>query len=189
MVLEKSSDDDWWKAKKKNSPDEDDEEPEGLIPNNYIEEVSCRCCTQCAQVSIVNAIRMDAAESRIVIYVDVCYFHIKLYLFDCPILYPPLFFSFLFSSPTLPILLPITGMCVTSYRSLNCGTLPPLTTWNLRHPRSTKQKPFTITRAKPMKSSPSKKTPSSMCTTRQIRTGPSWASTETMALPQQTTSK
>jgi hypothetical protein len=38
MVLEKSSDDAWWKAKKKGSP-EDEEEPEGLIPNNYIEEV------------------------------------------------------------------------------------------------------------------------------------------------------
>jgi|TARA_R110002003_G_scaffold59_26_gene5399 hypothetical protein len=40
MVLEKSSDDDWWKAKKKGRADEE-EEPEGLIPNNYIEEVSC----------------------------------------------------------------------------------------------------------------------------------------------------
>lgn len=37
MVLEKSADDDWWKAKKKGR-DEDEEEPEGLIPNNYIEE-------------------------------------------------------------------------------------------------------------------------------------------------------
>jgi hypothetical protein len=41
MVLEKSSDDDWWKAKKKGH-EEDEEEPEGLIPNNYIEEVSCK---------------------------------------------------------------------------------------------------------------------------------------------------
>lgn len=41
MVLEKSTEDDWWKAKKKVS-DEDEEEPEGLIPNNYVEEVSCR---------------------------------------------------------------------------------------------------------------------------------------------------
>lgn len=40
MVLEKSADDDWWKAKKKGNVDEEDE-PEGLIPNNYIEEV-CR---------------------------------------------------------------------------------------------------------------------------------------------------
>jgi len=39
MVLEKSADDDWWKAKKKGH-DEEQEEPEGLIPNNYIEEVS-----------------------------------------------------------------------------------------------------------------------------------------------------
>ncbi|XPS70612.1 cytoskeletal protein binding protein, variant 2 [Ascochyta lentis] len=37
MVLEKSADDDWWKAKKKGH-DEEQEEPEGLIPNNYIEE-------------------------------------------------------------------------------------------------------------------------------------------------------
>ena len=40
MVLEKSADDEWWKAKKKGNADEEDE-PEGLIPNNYIEEV-CR---------------------------------------------------------------------------------------------------------------------------------------------------
>lgn len=38
FVLEKSTDDDWWKAKKKAMSDED-EEPEGLIPNNYVEEV------------------------------------------------------------------------------------------------------------------------------------------------------
>ncbi|KAK4162127.1 hypothetical protein QBC43DRAFT_336665 [Cladorrhinum sp. PSN259] len=37
-VLEKSTDDDWWKAKKKATAEEE-EEPEGLIPNNYIEEV------------------------------------------------------------------------------------------------------------------------------------------------------
>lgn len=37
MVLEKSTEDDWWKAKKKGG-DEEDEEPEGLIPNNYVEE-------------------------------------------------------------------------------------------------------------------------------------------------------
>lgn len=38
-VLEKSEDDDWWTAKKKASTDED-EEPSGLVPGNYIEEVS-----------------------------------------------------------------------------------------------------------------------------------------------------
>lgn len=38
-VLEKSEDDDWWKAKKKAQEDEE-EEPSGLIPSNYIEEVS-----------------------------------------------------------------------------------------------------------------------------------------------------
>lgn len=38
-VLEKSGEDDWWRAKKKASGDDDDE-PVGLIPNNYIEEVS-----------------------------------------------------------------------------------------------------------------------------------------------------
>jgi actin cytoskeleton-regulatory complex protein SLA1 len=37
-ILEKSADDDWWKAKKK-AENEDEEEPEGLIPNNYVEEV------------------------------------------------------------------------------------------------------------------------------------------------------
>ena len=40
-VLEKSGEDDWWRAKKKASGDDDDE-PVGLIPNNYIEEVSDR---------------------------------------------------------------------------------------------------------------------------------------------------
>lgn len=37
-VVEKD-DDDWWKAKKK-ARSEDEEEPQGLIPNNYVEEVS-----------------------------------------------------------------------------------------------------------------------------------------------------
>lgn len=38
-VLEKSAGDDWWKAKKR-APGEADDEPVGLIPNNYVEEVS-----------------------------------------------------------------------------------------------------------------------------------------------------
>lgn len=37
-LLEKSDEDDWWKVKKKADRDDDDE-PEGLVPNNYIEEV------------------------------------------------------------------------------------------------------------------------------------------------------
>ena len=36
-ILEKSSEDDWWKARKK-AEGEDEDEPEGLIPNNYVEE-------------------------------------------------------------------------------------------------------------------------------------------------------
>ncbi|KIW41937.1 uncharacterized protein PV06_05534 [Exophiala oligosperma] len=36
-ILEKSTEDDWWKAKKKAAGDDEDE-PEGLIPNNYVEE-------------------------------------------------------------------------------------------------------------------------------------------------------
>ncbi|EXJ74610.1 uncharacterized protein A1O5_02907 [Cladophialophora psammophila CBS 110553] len=36
-ILEKSTEDDWWKAKKKAAGDDDDE-PEGLIPNNYVED-------------------------------------------------------------------------------------------------------------------------------------------------------
>ena len=39
-ILEKSEEDDWWKAKKR-APNDDDEEPVGLIPNNYVEDVSC----------------------------------------------------------------------------------------------------------------------------------------------------
>ena len=38
FVLEKSTTDDWWKAKKRAGEGEE-EEPEGLIPNNYVEEV------------------------------------------------------------------------------------------------------------------------------------------------------
>lgn len=40
-ILDKNSDDDWWKAKKKAERDDEDE-PEGLVPNNYVEEVSPR---------------------------------------------------------------------------------------------------------------------------------------------------
>lgn len=46
FVLEKSTDDDWWKAKKKAASDEEDE-PEGLIPNNYVEEVRTHSPTSC----------------------------------------------------------------------------------------------------------------------------------------------
>jgi len=38
-VIEKSDADNWWKAKKRATA-EDEEEPVGLIPNNYVEEVS-----------------------------------------------------------------------------------------------------------------------------------------------------
>ena len=41
-VLEKSFEDDWWKAKKR-APSEDEDEPVGLIPNNYVVEVSISC--------------------------------------------------------------------------------------------------------------------------------------------------
>ena len=37
-ILEKSNEDDWWRARKK-ADGEDEDEPEGLIPNNYVEEV------------------------------------------------------------------------------------------------------------------------------------------------------
>lgn len=36
-ILEKSTEDDWWKAKKR-AAGEDEDEPEGLIPNNYVED-------------------------------------------------------------------------------------------------------------------------------------------------------
>ena len=38
-ILEKSTEDAWWKAKKRAGEDDEDE-PVGLIPNNYVEEVS-----------------------------------------------------------------------------------------------------------------------------------------------------
>jgi hypothetical protein len=48
-ILEKNADDDWWKAKKKAEPEEE-EEPEGLVPNNYVQEVSLQLrTTLCAE--------------------------------------------------------------------------------------------------------------------------------------------
>lgn len=47
-ILEKNTDDDWWRAKKKASR-EDEDEPEGLVPNNYVEEVSLRRWNASAQ--------------------------------------------------------------------------------------------------------------------------------------------
>lgn len=41
-ILERNPEDDWWKAKKKAERDDEDE-PEGLVPNNYVEEVSTSC--------------------------------------------------------------------------------------------------------------------------------------------------
>ena len=38
-VLEKSLEGDWWKAKKR-APSEDEDEPVGLVPYNYVTEVS-----------------------------------------------------------------------------------------------------------------------------------------------------
>lgn len=42
-ILEKSSEDDWWKAKKR-APSEEEDEPMGLIPYNYVAEVSTARC-------------------------------------------------------------------------------------------------------------------------------------------------
>lgn len=39
FLLEKSTEDDWWKAKRR-VLGEDGDEPVGLIPSNYVEEVS-----------------------------------------------------------------------------------------------------------------------------------------------------
>lgn len=39
LYIVEKGEDDWWKAKKK-APGEDEEEPVGLIPSNYVEEVS-----------------------------------------------------------------------------------------------------------------------------------------------------
>jgi actin cytoskeleton-regulatory complex protein SLA1 len=44
-VLDKSGEDDWWKVKKRAAA-EDDEEPTGLVPNNYVEEVSATSTTR-----------------------------------------------------------------------------------------------------------------------------------------------
>lgn len=54
-VLSKNDDDGWWKAKKKAGAD-DEEEPEGLVPNNYVEPVSLHsalaACRSCASASV-----------------------------------------------------------------------------------------------------------------------------------------
>ncbi|KAK3072789.1 cytoskeletal protein binding protein, partial [Teratosphaeriaceae sp. CCFEE 6253] len=39
FILDKAADDDWWRCKKK-AASEDDDEPEGLVPNNYVEHVA-----------------------------------------------------------------------------------------------------------------------------------------------------
>ncbi|KAK0313332.1 cytoskeletal protein binding protein [Friedmanniomyces endolithicus] len=39
FIIEKSSDDDWWRCKKKAASDDEDE-PEGLVPNNYVEHLA-----------------------------------------------------------------------------------------------------------------------------------------------------
>lgn len=46
FILEKSDDTDWWKAKKRAAADDEDE-PVGLIPNNYVEEVSAPAFQPC----------------------------------------------------------------------------------------------------------------------------------------------
>lgn len=48
-LLESSNEDDWWKAKKKAEHDDEDE-PEGLVPNNYIEEVRVHLKALCSSV-------------------------------------------------------------------------------------------------------------------------------------------
>jgi hypothetical protein len=50
-ILEKNTDDDWWRAKKK-AGREDEDEPEGLVPNNYVEEVSLRRWNSPARASL-----------------------------------------------------------------------------------------------------------------------------------------
>jgi hypothetical protein len=53
FVLDKG-DDDWWKAKKKATL-EDEDEPEGLIPANYVEEVSSSSFhTRCNTVTVLS---------------------------------------------------------------------------------------------------------------------------------------
>ncbi len=52
FVLEKSGEDDWWRAKKKASG-EDEDEPVGLIPNNYIEEVSAYLAQTCRPLECI----------------------------------------------------------------------------------------------------------------------------------------
>jgi hypothetical protein len=51
-ILEKNSEDDWWRAKKK-AEREDEDEPEGLVPNNYVEEVSLRMVMDCESTMLV----------------------------------------------------------------------------------------------------------------------------------------
>lgn len=99
-LLEQSSEDDWWKVKKKASA-EDEEEPVGLVPSNYIEQVSRLLSRPGAHSSL--ALVSDGQSSR-------------------------------------------------------------------HHP-STARVPYTSTRDKPTRSSPSPKMPCSKCSTHQTQTG------------------
>lgn len=47
FILDKNGNDGWWKAKKKAGADDEDE-PTGLVPNNYVEDVSLPSPSQCS---------------------------------------------------------------------------------------------------------------------------------------------
>lgn len=63
FVLDKDNEDDWWKAKKKASA-EDEEEPVGLIPNNYVEQVSSALLLPQPETASGRAMSSNSPRSR-----------------------------------------------------------------------------------------------------------------------------
>jgi len=63
FILEKSTEDAWWKAKKKANNDDDDE-PEGLVPNTYVEEVCFAPQWSVVATQILRGMSNDASHSR-----------------------------------------------------------------------------------------------------------------------------
>ena len=65
LFIKEKGEDDWWTAKKK-AADEEEEEPEGLVPRNYIEEVSDRTkATTRTSASCYLKIRSSASNGHI----------------------------------------------------------------------------------------------------------------------------
>lgn len=64
-ILEKNGNDGWWKAKKKAGAD-DEEEPEGLVPHNYVEDVSTEPASYHSGIRLVRGPCADRSSRLLV---------------------------------------------------------------------------------------------------------------------------